>query len=1018
MSDQHEDRSDSIAIIGMAGRFPGAASVDELWTMLCEGREAISFFDADQLDPEVDAEQAAHPQYVPARGVMDGADCFDAHFFGIAPSEAQVIDPQGRALLELAWGALENAGYNPLRQRDPVGVFVGSGFNSYFVDNVLSRPDIVRNYGRHLVELANAPDYLATRISYKLDLKGPSLSLYTGCSSSLVAICYAVDSLLNYQADMALAGGAFVAMPLKSGYVYHEGEMSSPDGHTRPFDADAAGTVFSSGAGMVLLKRLDEAIADGDYVYAVIRGTGLNNDGSDKVSFTAPSVDGQAQAIALAHAVAGVTPDMISYVETHGTGTPLGDPVEIEALTKSFEKRQRDHQYCAIGSIKSNVGHLDAAAGVAGLIKVALSLHHRTLPPSLNFRTPNPAIPFEKTPFFVNTKLTKWISDSGRLVAGVSSFGVGGTNAHVVLEEAPPNAPLAPVDDRWTALQLAARTPAALDRLTEQLANFFDANPTVSLQDTAATLRYGREHFAHRRVIVCNSPADAAQALVNRPVQRLVTSKSSARDRQTIFMFTGQGSQYAGMGRELYTGHKVFRDEVDTCAETLLPLLDVDLRDLMFTADANISDHGDRLNETWLTQPALFTIEYALARVWQSMGVTPDACIGHSIGEYVAACIAGVFSLEDALRLVSIRGRLMFGCEPGAMLVVMRPTADIAPLLSSEVSIAAENAPGACVVSGPGYAIEELASNLSAQSIDTRPLRTSHAFHSAMMEPIVDEFVRSVANVARQAPSVPFVSNLTGDWIDHEQATDPQYWADHLRNAVLFSRCVTTLMAEGPSTFIEVGPGSTLTSLARAHITNPEEHLVLPTLRGPKDEGHDEAFLLRAAGTVWANGQHIEWPSADSGFYRKIPLPTYPFEQTRHWIARAQPAQPPSASSQAVAHNSAVSMDAPDRSEEPTKSRTTLDTVLDTWKATLGYDSIGPEDDFFEIGGNSLMAANVVAQVKRTYAIELGPVEIYTTRTARSFAALINERLGASTSSSGNQARSGLSAEDAKKLIG
>ena len=998
MNDEYDASPDRIAIIGMSGRFPGADSVDEFWELICDGAEAISFFGPDELDADVDPALAADPQYVRARGVMPGADCFDAAFFGIAPMEAQVIDPQARVLLEVAWGALEDAGYNPRRQSSLVGVFAGSGFNSYLVDNVLSRQDVVENYGRHLVELANAPDYLATRISYKLDLKGPSVSLYTGCSSSLVAACYAVESLLNHQCDMALAGGAFVATPPRSGYLYHAGEMSSPDGHTRPFDADAAGTVFSSGAGMVLLKRLDDALTDGDHIYATILGTGLNNDGSDKVSFTAPSVQGQATAIALAHSVAGVTPEAVSYVETHGTGTPLGDPIEIEALTKAFGRGQASGKHCAIGSVKANIGHLDAAAGIAGLIKVALSLHHRKLPPSINYHRSNPAIPFDASPFFVNTELRDWQAKPGSRIAGVSSFGVGGTNAHVVLAEAPLHtSPGNPTEPGWAALQLSARTPTALERITEQTGAFLERHPELNLLDIEQTLRMGRESFKHRRVVVCRSTADAAQALLHRTPTQIVTPEIGSEQRQTVFMFTGQGAQFPGMGRGLYSTQPVFRKEVDDCAEILRPILGIDLREVLFPESAEAEERAAELiSETWLTQPALFTVEYALVRLWEALGVIPNACVGHSIGEYVAACVGGVFSREDALALVALRGGLMFGCERGSMLAVMSSAEDVTPRMDSSLSIGAVNAPGVCVISGPSEAISKLRDQLTADGIPAKPLRTSHAFHSSMMDPIIEEFAEAVSKVTRNLPSIPFVSNVTGTWIQASQATDPWYWSNHIRNTVRFSDCIRTLLKTANSNFIEIGPGSTLRSLTTAHMTPSaaQAHLVLSSLPGAKETLSEDAFLLRSLGSLWTSGQPVRWPSAEQPF-RKVALPTYSFERTRHWILGKRPT-PESLRESAPEPTlgDATPTDTADSGSLPS-TLDTLTIVLNRWCLALGYQSIERDADFFALGGNSLIGANVIAQLKQEFAVEIGPLEIYTNRTAETLASLINDRLEA-----------------------
>jgi acyl transferase domain-containing protein len=676
---------EGVAIVGVHGRFPGAESAEEFWANLVAGRETVSFFDdaeltAAGLDPAVLRRSGA---YVPARGVLKDAESFDAAFFGIHPKEAEVMDPQHRVFLEACWEALERAGYAPGRIQGSVGVYAGAMYNTYYMSALHPRPELRELLGFEQVMLGNEKDYLATRVAYKLDLKGPAISLNTGCSSSLVAVCQAYQALMTFQCDMALAGGVSIRSPQRQGYYFQEGNIASPDGHTRTFDAEAQGTVFSNGVTLVVLKRLSEALADGDEVYAVIKGAALNNDGAQRVSFGAPGVAGQSEAVALAQEIAGVEPDSVSYVEAHGTATPIGDPIEVAALTQAFRRATARRQFCALGSVKSNIGHLDAAAGTAGLIKTALALKHRQIPPSLHFKAPNPKLDLENSPFFVNAILREWKTDTpAPLRAGVSSFGTGGTNAHVVLEEAPQAEPSGP-SRPYQILLLSGKTSNALESAARNLAAHLKAHPDVNLADVAYTLQIGRTEFAHRRVVLCHTVSEAIALLENSDPRRVLTSVQEMGRPSVAFMFPGQGAQYANMGAAVYQQERVFRETLDECARILQPVMGVDLRLLLFAGPEEEASANEQLRQTQFTQPALFAIEYALARLWMSWGLTPSAMIGHSVGEYVAACLAGVFSLETALTLVAHRARLVQAQAPGAMLSVRLPEAQIRPRLSS-----------------------------------------------------------------------------------------------------------------------------------------------------------------------------------------------------------------------------------------------------------------------------------------------------------------------------------------------
>ncbi len=820
--------TNAVAVVGMAGRFPGASNISQFWHNLTQGKEAITRFTDDELRAAgVPEALIASPDYVKARAVLDNADLFDASFFSMTPREAEVTDPQHRVFLECAWEALEHAGYSPETSKQAIGVYGGLSWNTYLLHNLLADRQTVEEItgdhqvGHYPILVGNDKDYLSTRVSYKMNLTGPSVSVQTGCSTSLVAVCQAVQALLTGQCGMALAGGVSLSFPQTRGYLYQEGGMVSPDGHCRVFDAQAAGTVFGGGAGVVVLKRLADAIADRDTIYAVIKGAALNNDGAHKVSYTAPGVDGQADVIARAQELAQVSPETITYVEAHGTGTPLGDPIEVAALTQAFRRGTDKTQYCALSSVKAHIGHLEAAAGVTGLIKTALALTHKVLPPTLHFQNPNPRIDFAHSPFFVSSELTPWTTDNTPRRAGVSSFGVGGTNAHVVLEEAPPPAPSGPARP-WQVLAFSAKTEAARGQMAVNLAAHFTDHPETDLADAAYTLATGRRVFPYRQVVVCQDAADAAGALSTPDPKRLLQAKSGKRDMPVAFLFPGQGSQQVGMGHDLYLSEPVYKDCVDRCADILLPLLGLDLRDILYPVPGQESDAEQRLAQTEITQPALFVTEYALAQLWISWGVVPTAMLGHSVGEYVAACLAGVFSLPDALQVLAARARLMQSLPPGAMLAVRLPEADILPLLGERVSVAAVNSPSGCVVSGPLDDIATLQGLLEERTVACKRLNTSHAFHSGMMEPILAPFIETVASVTRYAPRIPYVSNVTADWATEAQATNPQYWADHLRQGVRFADGVQFLLSQPEAPLLlEVGPGQTLTALARQHPGRP-----------------------------------------------------------------------------------------------------------------------------------------------------------------------------------------------------
>lgn len=875
---------EDVAIIGMSGRFPGAHNLGEFWNNLRNGVESVTFFSEKELsNAGLPSSILKNPDFVNAGGLLDDVELFDASFFSLTPREAETLDPQQRLLLECSWQALEDAGYDSQQYKGSVGVYAGGIMSSYLL-NLLSNPEHRKLVGDFQVFTGNDKDHLTTRVSYKLNLTGPSVTVQTACSTSLVAVVMACQSLLNYQCDMALAGGIAIRVPQKAGYVYQEGMIFSRDGHCRPFDAEASGTLFSNGVGLVVLKRLADAVADGDCIHAVIKGAAINNDGSLKVGYTAPSLDAQAEVIAMAQEVAGINPETITYIEAHGTATPLGDPIEIAALTKAFRAHTDKKNFCAIGSVKSNVGHLDAAAGIAGLIKTVLALKHRQIPPSINFSRPNPVINFGDSPFYVSSRLSEWQTGVMPRRAGVSSFGIGGTNAHVVLEEAPPPERSESARSRHLLL-LSARSKAALDTLTASYAVHLSQHSDSNLADLAYTSQIGRKAFNQRRILVSENLADAATALSVVDPGRVFTATKTPGEHAVAFLFPGQGAQHINMGLEVYRSESVFRKCVDDCCEVLHSFLGFDLRSILYPAVDMTQEATARLEQTEVAQPALFVIEYALAKLWMEWGVRPETMLGHSIGEYVAACLAGVFSPEEALQLVAERGRLMQRVLPGAMLAVPLPEREVERLLNPDLQIAAINLPSSCVVSGPVDAIEKFRSSIAPTGVECRRIHTSHAFHSRMMEPVLRPFAAAVAKMTPRPPQIPFVSNVTGTWITSRAATDPAYWAQHLRQPVLFSRGLECLLNAGNRTLLEVGPGQTVAGFALRHPARVRNCLVLSSLQRAGQQASDMERLLNSLGRLWLVGSDINWARFNGDERRnRVSLPTYPFERKRHWV--------------------------------------------------------------------------------------------------------------------------------------
>jgi acyl transferase domain-containing protein len=895
-----------IAVVGMSGRFPGARNIAEFWHNLAEGIESIArLSDQEILESGVPASYLSNPGYVKAAPLLEQPGHFDAEFFGFSPMEAKTMDPQHRALLELAYEALEHAGYDADRYHGRIGVFTGSALNTYFTNVGLNRR-LAEEYIPTLI--GNDKDFLSTRISYKLNLKGPSITVQTACSTSLVAVHLACQSLLSEETDMALAGAISVRVPHRAGYFCDGGGVVSPDGHVRAFDAKANGTVFGSGGGILVLKRLADALADGDHIHAVIKGSAVNNDGSAKAGYTAPSVDSQADAVVEALANAGVEADSISYIEAHGSGTPVGDPIEVRALTKAFRTFTERSGYCAIGSVKTNVGHLDAAAAIAGIIKTVLALEHRQLPPSLHFTDANPDIDFPGTPFYVNTRLREWTSDGPRR-AGVMSTGMGGTNAHVVLEEAPE--PAASTEARPPHLLiLSAKTETALDQATHRLRDFLSRNESVNMGDVAHTLQIGRKALPHRRCLVCVDREDAITALGQEGSTRVVSHRAAEVRRPVILLLPGIGDHYPGMAYDLYDTWPVFRQEVDRCARILEPYLGIDIASMIYpqgqswrtqgkskgidlkkmlsrNTDAPEHDDARKLNQTRFAQPALFTIEYAMTRLWQSLGITPDAIVGHSMGEYVAACLAGVMSLDDALRLIATRARLVNELPPGAMLAVTLAETELLPLLPEDLSISLINGPRLCVVAGPVAAVAEFERMLNEKSIICRHVQNAHAFHSRMLDPIVKAFEDEVKQVRLGEPTVPYISNVTGTWVTRSEATSPAYWATHATRTARFSDALHELWRFKNPVLLEAGPGRTLGVLATQHPDrrNGGDPVTVSSIRHDYENQSDVEFLCHAIGKLWLAGSQITWDNVPAGGRRRrVALPTYPFERQQHWL--------------------------------------------------------------------------------------------------------------------------------------
>lgn len=991
-----------VAVVGMAGRFPGARDVDELWENVQRGRSAFRDFRTDELDAAgVPLDLREEPDYVAAGAVLDDVELFDGPFFGYSPRDAALLDPQHRLFLECAWHALEDAGI--AGRGGSVGVYASTSISTYLIRHLLPGPAASAQVSDHELVLGNDKDTLATRVAYHLGLRGPALSVQCACSSSLVAVHLACQALLAGECEAALAGGVSIRLPQHAGYRYQPGGILSRDGRCRPFEAGAAGVVGGNGAAVVVLKRLDAARRDADVIHAVIRGSAVTNDGAAKVSFTAPGVAGQAAAIHAAHVVAGVDPATIGYVEAHGTGTELGDPVEVAALTDAFARATSQRGFCALGSVKGLIGHLDAAAGVTGLIVAALAVRDGVVPPRRYVHRPNPHIDFAASPFTLRGCAEWPVPDVARR-AGVNSAGMGGTNAHVVIEQPPePESAQRPGATPATAnrpqlLLVSARTPHALVANGRALADLLDADEAPQLDRVAHALTETRAALPVRWATVAGDAYETAALL-----RRMGATRAPVDMSPTLaYLFPGQGAQYPGMGVALYRHVARYRSAVDECAEVLRPVLQPDVRDLI------ASGVPESPMPTRFTQPALFTVEYALAMTLEDVGITASCMLGHSVGEYVAACLGGTFALPDALRLVAARGALMDALPPGAMVSVALPAVELEEYCSETLAVAASNTPTLSVASGSAPEIARLAERLAARGVVCRPLQTSHAFHSPMMEPALEQFEERVAGTPRGAPHRRFVSGLTGEWITDAEAVNPAYWAAHARRTVRFADGMATLLRDGASVFVEVGPGAVLSTFARA-----AEHggaaCVVPMMRGAKDKDDDVAVLLRGLGRLWVAGSEVH-PSrlTTDPHPGRFKLPPYAFERRRYWhdlpgtgparVARAVPAPHDTGSPAGPGPGARdVPGHAPRPPVVPEPARLlpsdaggdVVRRLTAIWEDLLGVRPIEPDRDFFEMGGHSLLSVQVLAQVREVFSVRLPADTVVQAPTVAGLAGLV-----------------------------
>ena len=955
----------------------------EYWENLRNGVESITFFSDEELEQPVTPELLSNPNFVKAKGILDNIELFDASFFNVPPREAQWIDPQQRLFLECAWSAMEDAGYNVETYKGLIAVYAGVNTNTYFLSRLT---ELMSNGDSFQVHLASEKDHLATRVSYKLNLRGESMTIQTSCSTSLVAVHLACQSLLTGQCDMAMAGGVSIRVPQKTGYTYAPGLISSPDGHCRAFDHEAQGTLPGNGLGIVVLKRLADALADRDHIYATIKGSAINNDGHLKMGYTAPSIEGQADVIAKAIAMASVEVESIRFVEGHGTGTPIGDPIEVEALTRVFRKQTSRKSFCALGSVKTNIGHLDTAAGIAGLIKTALVIEHQEIPPTLHFVKPNPAMDLENSPFYVNNNLVTRNDGSTPWRAAVSSFGLGGTNAHVVLEEGPETALQKSLRPLYL-VTLSARTPAALETTAFMLADHVESAGDVDVADLAFTRNVGRQAFSQRRFVVAHDSQELIRVLRSTKAARLSSDAQTNQKKPVVFLFPGQGSQHVAMARSLYHCEPDFRCHFDACAQTLKEARGFDPVELLYSED-EVANASQLMSQPEYALPVLFAVEYALARLWMHWGVKPAGLMGHSYGEFVAASIAGVFNFEDAICVAADRGRLMQKLPPGAMLSARLPEAEARKLLSGELSVSSVNSSVSTVFSGPCEQIEELERRLGFDKIGYRRLPVPFAYHSPAIESILDEYGAMIDKLTLHEPSIPLISNLTGTWVKPDQATNAKYWMDQMRQTVQFAMGLDTALNARTTLLLEVGPGQVLTTIAKQHLGKHSNSAAFSSLPAQQSDS-DHAVLLNALGNLWVNGFEPDW----TNFYahekrRRVSLPGYPFERKRYWVEMSagavisngdqSQALPPETDSAIepepieAKSNGRYSVQREEMGHVYIAPRNAIEEGLAAiWAEVLGLEGIGINDNYFELGGDSLLATQMFSRIRQNLSVEI-----------------------------------------------
>ena len=973
-----------IAIIGLACRLPGAPTPQAYWDLLCKGHDAISRFDDSTLEragtPRFMREQ---PNFVPAAGVLPDIDRFDAAFFGIPAQEAAFLDPQHRIFLECVWEALEDAGCPPTAAMRDIGVFAGASLNAYLIRNLACRPELLSTPEGFMSLIGNEKDYLATRVAYKLDLHGPAITVQTACSTSLVAVHLAMQSLLLGECDVAVAGGVSVKVPQEGGYLHQEGMPFSKDGRCRPFDAEGTGTVFGSGAGVVVLKCLDAAIEDGDDIYAVIRGSACNNDGNRKVGFTAPSVDGQLDAIRRALDIAECPASRVDYIETHGTATPLGDPIEVAALMDAYGGDPKAGP-CLLGSVKSNFGHMETAAGVAGLIKVALMLKHRQFVPSLGFEKPNPHIPFAGTRFAVATDAAAWQSPEGwPRCASLSSFGMGGTNVHMVLEEAPVPVHEAVPERPFTILPLSARSADALQAGSQALHQWLSAQPGTPIDQVAACIQTRRAQLEQRQALVCTDTQDALTALASQP-ERLIRGQGNPAYRAPVaFLYCGGGAQYPGMARELRESEPVFRQAFDHCVQRFTPLIGHDLQQYIEVAPEQLADKAEQMQCTDLMFPLLFSVQYAMSQLLTSWGVQPDLVMGHSNGEYAAAVVAKVMDVDTAIELVAARSMLMKRMPEGSMVSVPLPVEAVLPFAERfRVSIGAENAPGNTAISGEVDCVTAARKAIEEElKVECRVVHVRAGLHSSLTRGIAAAFEGVVREHRFDPPQVPWISTVTGTFMDPQQAPETAYWVRHLCQTVKFQAAAETLLSQREAhVMVDMGPGRVVSDLMRQNAQGKPLQIAHMS-RSHSESSKDSFSACTALARLWTWHQPVDWLAFQGGERpAKLDLPAYAWQRKRHWI-EARSGGDDTAGPQLTqwrddtAANEPANdgeMQRPGMSTPYAAPQTDTETrLLGIWQAFFGIQAIGVLDSFVELGGTSLLATQVLARINSEFASDL-----------------------------------------------